>query len=165
MGITIRIANSDELPAIAQLCRDAYEAMASKLAPADRETQLAAVADVATRAREGVQLVAVEGDALAGTISYYAPKTPRADRFEPEWALIRMLGVSVGYRRRGIARLLMDECLRRAREDGAATVALQTSELTPEAVSMYERLGFVRVLEFPQYDRRYWVYALDLTRA
>jgi ribosomal protein S18 acetylase RimI-like enzyme len=161
----IRKAEAQELPALSELCVEAYQEMASKLAPPDRDKQLRVVGDVEARAREGIVLVAVDGDELAGTISYYAPKTPRSDRFEPEWALVRMLAVSRKHRRKGAARMLLEDCLARAKADAASTVALQTSELTPEAVSMYVRMGFMRVLEFPQYDRRYWVYALHLPAA
>jgi ribosomal protein S18 acetylase RimI-like enzyme len=162
MGATVREARADEIQAISRLSRQAYEEMASGLSSADREQQLTLVADAASRAREGVLLVAEDGGEIAGSVSYYAPGTPRNPRFEPDWALVRMLGVDARFRRRGIARILMEECLRRAREDRAKTVGLQTSELTPNAVAIYEGMGFTRRLEFPQYGRRYWVYALDL---
>ena len=50
--------------------------------------------------------------------------------------------------------------MHRAQYDQAGKIALQTSELTPVAVAMYERMGFIRVQEFEQYGRRYWIYAL-----
>jgi GNAT superfamily N-acetyltransferase len=163
MGYTVREASEDELPEIGEICRLAYAEMSSGLAPEDRKAIMALVGDAETRAREGVVLVAVaKNGRLAGTVSYYGPETVRNPRFERDWALVRILGVHPDFWEQGVARILMDECLRRARADGAAAVALQTSELTPVAVAMYERRGFRRRMEFPQYDRRYWVYVLDL---
>jgi ribosomal protein S18 acetylase RimI-like enzyme len=162
MGITIREALPHELAEVGGLCRLAYQTMSSGLAPEDRETVMALVGDAETRAREGVVLVAANGDRLAGTVSYYAPETARNPRFEHDWALVRILGVHPDYREQGIAGILMDECIERARADKATAVALQTSELTPVAVAMYQRRGFRRKIEFPLYDRRYWVYVLTL---
>lgn len=162
MRYEIREARPDELPAVSELCRLAYDRMSSGLAPEDRETIMALVGDAETRAREGVVLVAMDGDRVAGTVSYYAPETVRNPRFEHDWALVRILGVHPDYREQGIAGVLMDECVKRARADEATAVALQTSELTPVAVAMYQKRGFKRRMEFPQYDRRYWVYVLSL---
>jgi ribosomal protein S18 acetylase RimI-like enzyme len=42
----------------------------------------------------------------------------------------------------------MDECVRRCRERGIATIGLHTTETMDIARRMYERMGFVRVPEF-----------------
>lgn len=162
MSIVIREARPDEFTAVSALCRAAYAEMASQMSPDDRDDQLRRVGDVEGRAGEGTILVAADGDVLVGSISYSPPFSPRPARFDPGWALVRMLAVAGAYRRRGVGRLLVEECLRRARTDRASTAALQTSELTPGAVALYEGLGFSRRTEFVQYATRYWVYAADL---
>lgn len=65
------------------------------------------------------------------------------------WASIRLLGVSPQARGLGIGRALMQECLRRARADGAVTMGLHTTKLMDVARAMYLRLGFARA---PAYD-------------
>jgi ribosomal protein S18 acetylase RimI-like enzyme len=57
-------------------------------------------------------------------------------------AIVRHLYVSPGHRRRGIGRRLLEKALAAAREAGARTVWLETSNLNLPAVRAYERLGF-----------------------
>ena len=162
MSVRIRRAREDEIEAIATLCAEAYEEMASGLDPGDYHHQVARVSDVATRFREGELLVAEDGGDLAGTIAYYGAGKHGHDRVIWECAMMRMLAVAPAFRGRGIARLLAQECVVRAQKDGATAIALQTSELTPVAVGMYERIGFRRTQEFELYKRKYWIYALPM---
>jgi len=53
----------------------------------------------------------------------------------------------------GIGGALIEECLRRARESGATTLALHTTEWMTVARAMYERMGFLRAPEFDFYPR------------
>jgi ribosomal protein S18 acetylase RimI-like enzyme len=57
-------------------------------------------------------------------------------------AVLWHLYVSREYRRRGIGRRLVETALAAAREAGAQTVWLETSNLNVPAVRAYERLGF-----------------------
>ena len=49
----------------------------------------------------------------------------------------------------GLGRQLTEECIRRARRDGAAAIALHTSPIMQVALAMYLRLGFVPARETP----------------
>ena len=49
--------------------------------------------------------------------------------------------------------MLVEECIRRSREQAAAAVGLHTTPLMSAAVTMYERIGFVRVPEFDFHPR------------
>jgi len=42
---------------------------------------------------------------------------------------------------------LMEECIRRCRKQGIATIGLHTTEMMDVARRMYEKMGFVRVPE------------------
>jgi ribosomal protein S18 acetylase RimI-like enzyme len=53
-----------------------------------------------------------------------------------------MLVVRPEYRGRGIGRGLTEECVRRARRDGAPLIALHTTPIMAVALPMYERMGF-----------------------
>jgi len=83
--------------------------------------------------------------------------------FEPEWASIVLLAVAPRHRRRGIARALLRECIRRARDDDAPAVGLFTSELMTGAAELYRSLGFREDRELPRrYGVRYWRLRLEL---
>ncbi len=53
-----------------------------------------------------------------------------------------MLVVDPACRGNGIGRALTDECLARARRDGAKVMALHTSPIMTVALPMYLRMGF-----------------------
>lgn len=61
---------------------------------------------------------------------------------------LRLLAVKPSVRGQGIGTMLMEECIRRARESGAAALGLHTGDSMVVALPMYERRGFVRTLEF-----------------
>ena len=55
-----------------------------------------------------------------------------------------MLGVDPGARQRGVARLLMRESMRIARDAGKTVLTLNTTHRMRAAQLMYESLGFSR---------------------
>ena len=98
-------------------------------------------------------LVAVEDDRVLGTATLEL-----GQRIEPEddpdlqrgEAHIRMVGVDPDARGRGIGRILMEACLREAREAGKTFVTLHTTPWMKVAQRMYESMGFLRE---PEADR------------
>lgn len=97
---------------------------------------MSALADV------GEVIVAkVEGQ-IVGAVAYVGRGVPKAEFFRTEWPIMRMLVVAPDFRGRGIGRALAQECLRRARREGASVFALHTSELMYVALPMYKRMGF-----------------------
>lgn len=104
----------------------------------------------------------VEGQ-IVGAVAYVGPGAPKAEFFRPEWPIMRMLVVAPGSRGRGIGRALAQECLRRAKRDGASVFALHTSELMQVALPMYQRMGFKRVSGAPAiHGVEYGVYVKEL---
>jgi len=103
---------------------------------------------------------------LVGTVTLYLDAGHSSQGGWPNgWAGIRLLAVRPAYRGRGIGRALMQECVRRCRNQGIAAVGLHTTEMMDVARRMYEKMGFVRVPEFDFYPRPGVVvmaYRLDL---
>lgn len=88
-------------------------------------------------------IVAEDDNRLVGAVGYVAPATPpRADFFDFDWAIVRMLVVDPDSRGKGIARKLTDECVARARRDHAPVIALHTSPTMEVALRMYLKMGF-----------------------
>lgn len=125
------------------------------------------VADVRARWSDGVVIVAEREGRIVGTVHYYPPAAGSTGEDWPAgWASFRFLGVDPGERSGGIGRLLAEECIRRAREDGASVLGLHTSEWMFVARDMYERIGFRRYPELDFHPRPGFVvtaYRLELT--
>ena len=102
------------------------------------------VGSMAALAQGGRILVAEDqAGTIVGAVAYVPPHAaPRADFFDPEWAVVRMLVVDPAARGRGLGRSLTEACIALARSDGAAAVALHTSPVMEAALSLYRRLGF-----------------------
>lgn len=92
---------------------------------------------------DGGEIVVAEVEGrIVGAVAYVGPGAPKAGFFRPEWSIMRMLVVAPDARGHGIGRALAEECLRRARRDGASVFALHTSALMKVALGMYGRMGF-----------------------
>lgn len=101
------------------------------------------VGSMADLAQGGELIVAAGEDGIAGAVAYFGPGAAKPDMFDPAWPVIRMLAVDPAARGTGLGRLLTEECIARARRDGASAIALHTSPIMQVALSMYLRLGFV----------------------
>lgn len=108
-------------------------------------------------------IVAELEGAIVGAVAYVGPGKPKRAFFAPEWPIIRMLVVKPEHRGLGIGKALSEECIARARRDGANVVALHTSPLMNVALPMYERMGFRLEREIePIYGVPYGVYLKHL---
>jgi len=115
----------------------------------------ATVPDVWSRIGDGLLLVAERRDDIIGTVHYYepVPGETTGEEWPADWASFRLLGVHPEARGLGVGRVLVEECVRRARADGAPVLGLHTSEWMWVARDMYERMGFVRYPENDFYPR------------
>ena len=93
-------------------------------------------------AREAQVLVAEIDGAIAGAVGYVAPHRRKHEVFASEWAALRFMAVDPGYRRRGVARALAQECVRLAKRDGAQVLGLFTSPAMTTAFALYLKMGF-----------------------
>ena len=107
---------------------------------------VARIGDIAARAEHTVVLVALVDGTIAGTATVELDRHVEDDWREgvpPDEAHLRMLGVDPAYRRRGVARALMDAVLALAEERGRSHITLETTPQMQAAQRMYESLGFV----------------------
>jgi len=118
----------------------------------DWEGFITYAANTAALADELDLIVAELDGNVAGVIGYVRPQRPREVVFPTEWAVIRMLSVSPDARGHGIGRALTQECIARAKRDGAAVIGLHTGPLFRIALDMYLRMGFTLQHALP--DRR-----------
>lgn len=107
------------------------------------------IGEVNARAHEAQLIVAAIGDRIVGVVTFY-PEASRSNVVDwpSAWVVIRLLAVSPDRRRRGIGRALTQECVRRARRQGARAVGLHTDSRMPAAQRLYSQLGFRRAPEF-----------------
>ena len=113
---------------------------------------------LATQARAEL-IVATVGGRVAGAVGYIGPGHPKQEWFEADWPVVRMLVVHPAHRGLGIGRALTEECVRRARRDGAPLIALHTTPIMEVALAMYERMGFTKYKDYPtRYGFPYAVY-------
>ena len=146
--LRIRDANSGELKKISHILRDSYIEYKKIFPPEAWQYYINDVMDVWSREEDSELIVAEINGTLVGTVTLYLDAS--AENMWPDgWAGIRLLAVLPAYRGRGIGRALMDECIRRCEERGVKVVGLHTIDPMKSALSIYEKMGFVRV---PEYD-------------
>ena len=90
-------------------------------------------------------IVAMKDNKVVGAVAYVSPNELKADMFESDWAVVRMLVVDPSKRGFGIGRALTQECMKRAGRDGARCVGLHTSPIMQVALPMYLRMGFTKL--------------------
>jgi len=177
--VIVRDARADELDAVSSLLSAAYEeylpATTADLSEEERrawDAYRADIADVASRASYSNQIVAESHRRIVGSVTYFGPGheahyPPESDasHWPSGWASFRLLGVLPEARGRGVGRILTDECIRRARGEGAAVLALHTTFLMAVARDMYVKMGWKRAPQydfFPMPDFTVEAYTLDL---
>ena len=69
----------------------------------------------------------------------------------PDYGELKRMFVTPAARGRGVARALMDAIEAHAVESGMGVVRLETGIYQPEAIGLYERMGFVRRGPFGDY--------------
>lgn len=124
------------------------------------------LADGGTRARDGVLMVAVDGDHLLGTVTWCPPGSPfRELSTHDDQAEFRMLSVAPEARERGVGSALVDWCIAEARSTGIAEILLSSLPEMLPAHRLYESRGFMRRADldwspFPGVEL--WGFSLDL---
>jgi len=165
-AIIVRDVRAAELDATGDLMVAAYLEFTPPNAPSQWQHYLDDIRAVRRRLADSTLIVAEDAGRIVGAVTYYADGSKEsAGGWPPSWAVFRLLAVHPEARGRGIGRLLVEECIRRARPAGAAAVGLHTTHLMNVARAMYERMGFVRVPErdfFPVPDFRVMAYRLTL---
>jgi GNAT superfamily N-acetyltransferase len=147
-GSVIRDAQGSEYDAMLDVTVAAYQEYASVMPPLAWEEYQGDMAEAIHGPSPAAHIVAEQDGAIVGSVLLYPAGTvfevPEGPKFTFVWPEVRLLAVAPRARRQGIGFALMEECLRRAREQGAGGLALHTVDFMQVAMRMYERMGFVR---------------------
>lgn len=164
--LILREARPDDFDNVSRLMRDAYQQYENFFPTEAWKFYVEDMMDVRRRLNESQLIVAELDGQIAGAVTLYLDAGHSSREVWPRgWAGIRLLAVHPAYRGRGTGRALMEECIRRCRDQGIVTIGLHTTEMMDVARRMYEKMGFVRVPEYDFYPRPGMVvmaYRLDL---
>lgn len=100
----------------------------------------------------GAEMIVAEIDGkILGSVVLFPAKTDAYEGYveELEYPEIRMLAVSPEARGEGVAKALITESIRRAKEKDYNSIGLHTGSFMKNAIKLYEYFGFERT---PQYD-------------
>jgi ribosomal protein S18 acetylase RimI-like enzyme len=148
--VIVRDARPDDAAAVHDITRRAFEQYATTMSPSTWAGLSGAVESALTSTEKAHRIVAEHDGRIVGSVLLFAPATDAYGGIAArvDWPEVRMLAVSPAARGLGVGQLLMDECLRRARADGATSIGLHTSVSMGAAMRLYTRMGFARVPEF-----------------
>ena len=149
-GLRIRDARSGDRGAIEAVTLAAYEQYAA-LMPAHWEGYRQNILATLAAAQPDAQIVAEEEGRVVGSVLLYPAGSvmarPGGGSITLAGPEVRLLAVAPEARGRGVGAALMHECIRRARQSGAAALTLHTTDIMQAAMRLYERLGFGRAPE------------------
>ena len=145
----IRTGADDERAAIRELTLRSYAEYAEIMDPDSWRGLSQALRDALASDQLVERIVAEDDGRLVGSAMLYPAETDAYGALAsragaPE---IRLVAVAPEARGRGIAKALVEECIRRARAQGASEVGLHTSRSMRAAMAMYANLGFTRAPE------------------
>jgi ribosomal protein S18 acetylase RimI-like enzyme len=149
--VRIRDARPDEAEAVAAVTLQAYAEFERVMDPAGWAGLDGAVRAALASGAPAERIVAERDGQVLGAVALYPPAFDAYGGYvaHAPWPELRLLAVAPAARGTGIGRMLVEECVRRARRMGAAELGLHTSRSMQVAMGMYERMGFVRA---PEYD-------------
>lgn len=141
----VRRALASEIAPVGELTERAYRADGYL---DEDEGYAATLRDTAYRASRAELWVAVERDAVLGTVTYCPPGSPlRELAMAPHQTEFRMLAVDPKARGRGVGRALVEACLARARATGHREIVLSSLADMRTAHRLYASLGFERAVD------------------
>ncbi len=141
--IAIRDARADELEIVEAVVREAYDEIRLKLSPEVWKIWSDSITDTLFSGR-GEVMVADDNGEVVGAVQFL-PELPKLSIVKwPDGASsMRVLSVRPAHRGRGIARSLVEECIRRARARGLEGLYLLTTGHMEAAKRLYARIGFL----------------------
>ncbi len=146
-SIRIRNAQTDEMNAIRDLTLAAYAEFATSMPAVNWRGLKATIVKTLSQPGKADVIVAELGTELVGSVLLFPGESDAyvGQAAEANWPELRLLAVKSRARGRGIGKLLMEECILRARRSGATALGLHTGDSMVVALPMYERRGFVRI--------------------
>ncbi len=145
----IRDAGTSDRGAIEAVTLSAYQQFGAVMPPALWDRYRENIVSTLAAAKPKTQIVAEADGRIVGSVLLYPAGTeivpPGGSSMTLALPEVRLLAVAPSARGQGIGALLMDECVRRARESGAKALTLHTTDMMQAAMRLYERLGFQRM--------------------
>lgn len=169
--LTVRRVRSEEYAEVGRMTVAAYQADGLlHVSDGTHDHYSPRLRDVATRNAEAEVWVAVDrANRLRGTLTWCPQGSPWRELAKgADQAEFRMLAVPPWARRQGVAEVLVEAALARARAEGARVILLSSLPTMTAAHSLYRSLGFVRA---PALDHRplpniqLWCFRLELSPA
>ena len=145
-ALAIRLATPDEYGTVGRLTEDAYVSSYSELSAA----YLQSLRDVAARAALGDIWVAVEADAIVGSVSVPRPGGKLSEVARDGELDFRQLAVAPTARGRGVGEALTRHVIALAAERRAERVVMNSGAEMTGAHALYAKLGFRRLYEREQ---------------
>ena len=136
----LRRIRPDEHEAAGDVCVAAYNPLLTRAEDDYRER----LHDVATRDAQAEVWVAVVEERVVGVVTYCPPGSPWREIGRRDEGEFRMLAVDPAAQGTGAGTALARLCEERAREDGAAGMALSSLATMTTAHLVYARLGYSR---------------------
>lgn len=136
----LRRIRPDEHEAAGDVCVAAYDPLLTGAEDDYRER----LHDVATRDAQAEVWVAVVEERVVGVVTYCPPGSPWREIGREDEGEFRMLAVAPAAQGTGAGTALARLCEERAREDGAAGMALSSLATMATAHRVYARLGYSR---------------------
>jgi GNAT superfamily N-acetyltransferase len=144
--LLVRAARPTDRGAIARLTLAAYREYATIMEPDAWRALDQAIRSSLVDDSGVTRLVAELDGRIVGSAALYAPDAAAYGSLASltPWPEVRLVAVDPDVRGQGVARALVEECVRRARAMRASALGLHTSRSMRAAMRLYERMGFVR---------------------
>lgn len=143
----LRDAHDADRDAIQSVTLIAYEQYASTIGEGWQFFR-ANIVNTLGNIRSAEQIVVEKDHAIVGSVlllpAGFEFRIPNGELLHLDLPEIRLLAVTPSARGQGIAKALVQECIRRAQQTGATAITLHTNDMMHIAMRMYEQLGFVR---------------------
>ena len=139
-GVRIRMAVPEDAPSIASVLHESFIRYKPLYTPEGFAATTPVSAEVRKRLEEGPVWVALDGDAVVGTVSV-VPKG--------ESLYVRGMAIVPAARGRGIGESLLRQAEVFASERGFERLFLSTTPFLERAIRLYEHYGFKRSSEGP----------------
>jgi predicted N-acetyltransferase YhbS len=132
-GLHVRDGRRGDAGGIEEVTLAAYQQYGAVMPPALWDGYRENIVSTLAAAPSKAQIVAEENGRIVGSVLLYPPGTeivrPGGGPMTLAYPEIRLLAVAPSARGQGIGALLMDECVRRARESGAKALTLHTTDM------------------------------------
>ena len=148
---TIRDAQPEEFEAIGKLMVGVYAQLEGFPTPAEQPgyyEMLANVGAFTTKPGTALLIAVSQGNSVDGAVVYFNEMTHYGSGgtavMEKNAAAFRLLAVAPAARGKGVGKLLVTECIKKARAGKLRQIIIHSTMAMQTAWKMYEQLGFVR---------------------